>query len=426
MKSIFISYCHEPIYGELIQVFVDKLLKLDLPVIIDKYDLSPGNDLDVFMSDIVNREKYEKILVFCTKKYKEKANDIEGGVGQEAKTYKELVENNPNQEYVIPIIIEPNIEPKELLPDIFPKNTYYFNISNDIKFTNQETLDLIHYLQGVRPRKPQSSVLEALVTYTLANFPGLPKPLIDLFKQEMSKWITSSFTSSFGAMIQFNTWINLNNEYEILERLAPNIIEFTENLSNPYLTIDLLSIFWKYFDNIPNNPAALKIIERAVSVVETIEDKNINTQRIKLYIEYRKAITLHRMDMLDEALLKYNLLTEEESQDLLDPITIFNSGLYAGHIYKLKKEFIISDKSYNDVIISCEQAYNQNIPLEIFREIKQIQYIALNSLTIKNEQHLKIIERNKINDQGEFFNYITMSNSLYPLLFALPIKLIPN
>ena len=426
MKSIFISYCHESIYGDLIQVFVDKLLKLGLPVIIDKYDLSPGNDLDVFMSDIVDKEKYEKILVFCTVKYKEKADNNEGGVGEEAKIYKDFVKDNPNQEYVIPIIIEPNIEPKELLPTIFPKNTYYFNISNDIKFSNQETLDLIHYLQGVRPRKPQNSVLEALVTYTLANFPGLPKPLINLFKQEMSKWITTSFNSSFGAMIQFNTWINLNNEYEILKRLAPNIIEFTENLSNPYLTIDLLSIFWKYFDNIPNNPSALKIIERAVTVVETIEDKNVNTQRAKLYIEYRKAITLHRMNLLDEALLKYNLLTEDESQDLLDPITIFNSGLYAGHIYKLKNEILISDKSYNNVIISCEQANNQNIPLEIFREIKQIQYIALNSLTNKNEQHLKIIERNRINDQGEFFKYITMSNSLYPLLFAMPIKLIPD
>ena len=57
MKSIFISYCHEPIYGDLIQAFVDKLLKLGIPAVNDKYDLSPGNDLDVFMSDIVDREK---------------------------------------------------------------------------------------------------------------------------------------------------------------------------------------------------------------------------------------------------------------------------------------------------------------------------------------------------------------------------------
>lgn len=46
MKSLFISYCHEPIYKEVIQAFVDKLIKIGLPLIIDKYDLSPGNDLE--------------------------------------------------------------------------------------------------------------------------------------------------------------------------------------------------------------------------------------------------------------------------------------------------------------------------------------------------------------------------------------------
>jgi hypothetical protein len=425
MKSIFISYCHEPIYGDLIQAFVDKLLKLGIPAINDKYDLSPGNDLDVFMSDIVDREKYKKILVFCTAKYKEKADNNEGGVGQESKIYEDIVKNSPNQEYVIPIIIEPNIEAKELLPNIFPKNTYYFDLSNDLKFTNEQSLDLIHYLQGIRPRKPQTSVLEALVTYTLANFPGLPKPLIDLFKQEMSKWIVSTFTSSFGTMIKFNTWIDINNEYEILERLAPDIIEFTDSLSNPYVTIDLLSIFWKYFDNIPNNVDALKIIDRAVFVFNTIKDKNTNTQRIKLNLEFKRAISLHRMNLLDDALKIYKLITDEESQDLLDPVTVFNAALYAGHIYKLKLEILKSDKFYNDVIISCEQAHSQNIPLEIYYEIRQIQHIALNSLENKSDEHLQIIERNKIKDQHEYWGNITMSNSLYPKLFALPIKLIP-
>ena len=426
MKSIFISYCHEPIYGELIQAFVDKLLKLGLPLVIDKYDLSLGNDLDVFMSDIVDREKYEKILVFCTIKYKEKADNNEGGVGQEAKTYKDIVKDNPNQEYVIPIIIEPGIQAKELLPNIFPRNTYYFDLSNDLKFTNEQSQDLIQYLQGIRPRKPQTSVLEALVTYTLANFPGLPKPLIDLFKQEMSKWIVSTFTSSFGNMIIFNTWIDLRNEYEILEKLAPNIIEFTDSLSNPYVTIDLLSIFWKYFDNIPNNVDALKIIERALYVVDNIKDKNTNTQRIKLYIEFKRAISLHRMDLLDDALKIFNSITEEESQDLLDPVTVFYAALYAGHIYKLKQFIPESNKSYNDVIISCEQAYLQNLPLEIYYEIKQIQQVALNSIENKSDEHLQIIERNKIQDQHKYWGSMAMSSSLYPKLFALPIKFIPS
>ncbi|HRW22749.1 MAG TPA: toll/interleukin-1 receptor domain-containing protein, partial [Bacteroidales bacterium] len=339
MKSIFISYCHEPsIYKELVHIFVDKLIKTGLSVVIDKYDLSPGNDMDSFMNDIINKEKYEKVLVFCTSEYKNRADNKIGGVGQEVMTYKNLVKDKPNQEYVIPIIIEPNIKGIDLLPNIFPKNTYYINISNDLKFSTQESLDLIHYLQGVKPRKPQNSVLEALVTYTLANFPGLPKPLVDLFKQEMSKWIVSSFTNSFGAMIQFNTWVNLSVEYEILNRIAPNIIEFSKNLSNPYVAIDLLSIFWKYFDNIPNNINALNIINEAISISDLINEKNTNLNRIKLNLEFKKAITLHRMDMLDDALLKYNLIIEEESQDLLDPITIFTSALYAGHIYKLKKD----------------------------------------------------------------------------------------
>jgi len=426
MKSIFISYCHEPIYGELIQAFVDKLLKIGLPVVIDKYDLSPGNDLDVFMSDIVDREKYEKILVFCTVKYKEKADKNEGGVGQEAIIYKDIVKDNPNQEYVIPIIIQQDIEAKELLPIIFPRNTYYFDLSNDLKFTNEQSLDLIQYLQGIKPRKPQTSVLEALVTYTLANFPGLPKPLVDLFKQEMSKWIVSTFTSSFGNMIKFNTWIFLNNEYEILKRLAPDIIEFTDSLSNPYVTIDLLSIFWKYFDNIPNNADALKIIDRALYVIDAIEEKNTNTQKIKLYIEFKRAISLHRMNLLDDALKIYNLITEDESQNLLDPVTVFYAALYAGHIYKLKQDNPKSEKSYNDVIISCEQVHSQNIPLEIYYEIRQIQHVALNSIENKNDEHLQIIERNKINDQHDYWGNIAMSNSLYPKLFALPIKFIPS
>ncbi len=427
MKNIFISYCHEPlIYKEAIHVFVDILLKNGLPVVIDRYDLSPGHDLDFFMREIVNKDRYEKILVFCTAEYKRRADNQIGGVGMEAMTYRDIIKDNPSQEYVIPVIIEPIIDPKELLPNIFPPNAYYVDISNDLKFCNQASLDLIHYLQGAKPIKPTTSVLESLVTYSLANFPGLPRPLTELFKEEMSKWIVSSFMNSYGVMIKFNTWINLDDEYETLKRIAPNIVEFSSNLINPYVATDLLSIFWKYFDNIPNNPEALKAINKAISIIDSTEEDNLNIRRIKLNLEFRKAITLHRMDDLDVALEIYNKITINESQDILDPITVFTSALYAGHIYKIKKDIPNSTKSYNEIINSCEYAYSQSVPLDILNEIRNIQYVALNSIENKTEEHERIIERNRRQDLENTLRHNTMSNSLYPMLFAMPIKLIPS
>ena len=103
--KVFISYSwtSEEYKASVLQL-AEALVDNSIDVILDRWDLHAGHDKYAFMEQSI--EKADKVLVLCDKKYTEKANAREGGVGTETAIITPNVYENHEQEKFIPVIME--------------------------------------------------------------------------------------------------------------------------------------------------------------------------------------------------------------------------------------------------------------------------------------------------------------------------------
>ncbi len=84
--KVFISYSHDSAkHKQWVLAFATTLRDRGIDAILDQWDLKPGDDLPQFMEQ--NLEESEYAVMVCTRKYVEKANAGEGGVGYEKNDY---------------------------------------------------------------------------------------------------------------------------------------------------------------------------------------------------------------------------------------------------------------------------------------------------------------------------------------------------
>lgn len=93
-------------------------------VILDKWDLTPGQDKYSFMEQMVHAEDIDKVLIILDKKYTEKANGRSGGVGTETMIISDKVYQSTTQEKFIPIVAERDEEGNAYLPTYLGSRIY--------------------------------------------------------------------------------------------------------------------------------------------------------------------------------------------------------------------------------------------------------------------------------------------------------------
>ena len=96
--KIFISYSWSS--DELVMPLAQRLMSHGVNVVLDKWDLKEGQDKYVFMEQCVNDSDIDKVLIICDKKYAEKANNREGGVGDETAIISTEVYGKVKQEKI--------------------------------------------------------------------------------------------------------------------------------------------------------------------------------------------------------------------------------------------------------------------------------------------------------------------------------------
>ena len=103
--KVFISYSWtNEEYKITVLQLAEALVSKSVDVILDRWDLHPGQDKFAFMEQSI--EKADKVLVLCDKMYTEKANDRSGGVGTETEIITPDVYGKSLQEKFIPVIME--------------------------------------------------------------------------------------------------------------------------------------------------------------------------------------------------------------------------------------------------------------------------------------------------------------------------------
>lgn len=118
----FISYSwsNQPFALELAEA-----LRADgVKIVIDKWDLRPGQDMYRFMERCVADPTISKVVLLSDRTYREKADDRRGGVGAETALISSEVYRNSDQTKFIPVALEWDEEMDEPVLPVYLKSKY--------------------------------------------------------------------------------------------------------------------------------------------------------------------------------------------------------------------------------------------------------------------------------------------------------------
>lgn len=127
IPKVFISYSWSS--DDITMPLAERLVAHGVDVVLDKWDLKEGQDKYVFMEQCVNNPEIDKVLIVCDQKYADKANNREGGVGDETAIISTEIYGKVNQKKFIPIIAECDEEGNPYVP-VYIKSRIYVDLSN--------------------------------------------------------------------------------------------------------------------------------------------------------------------------------------------------------------------------------------------------------------------------------------------------------
>ena len=176
--KVFISYSHDSDkHKEWVLKLCTKLREDGVEVILDHWDLGPGDDLTLFMERGVRDS--DRVLVICTDTYVRKANAGEGGVGYERLIVTAQLARDLGTNKFIPIIRQSSNDEKT---PTFLATRVYIDFTDDDKFDEKfkELLHGIHEVPitqkpplGKNPLSNQPSEPEVLSR----NLPEIPEKI---------------------------------------------------------------------------------------------------------------------------------------------------------------------------------------------------------------------------------------------------------
>ncbi|MGC5814432.1 toll/interleukin-1 receptor domain-containing protein [Clostridium perfringens] len=165
VKKIFISYSWTtPKHEKWVLDLAERLVSDGVDVVLDKWNLKPGEDKYSFMERMVTDVNINKVLIICDSKYKEKADGRNGGVGTETQIITPELYTKVNQRKYIPIIAEYGEDFDSYIPT-YAKSLIGIDLANAADFEkNYEELlrDIYDKPRYVKPKlgKTPSFLLE--------------------------------------------------------------------------------------------------------------------------------------------------------------------------------------------------------------------------------------------------------------------------
>lgn len=156
--KVFISYAwSSPEHDEWVVRLATRLEENGVAVVLDKWDLKPGQDKYAFMERMATSSEVDKILVICDRVYKNKADDRTGGVGTETQILSQDVYEKVGQDRVIPIIAEKDEDGKYLVPT-YIRNRIFIDLSSEDLYEQGYEQLLRHLFNRPLHRRPERGV----------------------------------------------------------------------------------------------------------------------------------------------------------------------------------------------------------------------------------------------------------------------------
>jgi len=190
--KVFISYAWgSQDYQSKVLAFATALQRDGIEVLLDKWEISAGNDMNDFMEKSVNDNSVTNVIILIDNNYSKKANSRTGGVGTETQIISPEVYSSVEQTKFIPVILERGAD-GEICKPTYLSSRYHFDLSREETY-NDEYQSLVKSLYGVeRYKKPELGKRPSWVDEqisvspkTLVAYDSLKNNLSDLIKDEL-------------------------------------------------------------------------------------------------------------------------------------------------------------------------------------------------------------------------------------------------
>jgi len=212
---VFVSYSHDSAeHKKWVLDFATTLRNRGVDAIIDQWDLKPGDDLPHFMETQLSTADY--VVMICSKKYVDKANAGEGGVGYEKMILTSNLLSKIDNTKIVPVVRQKgsNLRPT------FLQTKLYVDFSNDseIEYSFDELLR--HLLDAPLFEKPP-----------IGNNPfkpmenSRPDRVSDGIKGVMA-CVADTYNATHESIISFSALINHSKMHRLtLERYLGDAIK---------------------------------------------------------------------------------------------------------------------------------------------------------------------------------------------------------
>lgn len=132
--KVFISYSWStPTHERWVLDLAEELIESGINVVLDKWDLKPGQDAIDFMEQMVKDTTIDKVLIISDKVYAKKADDRSGGVGTETQIISKKIYEQVDQERFIAVIAEKDPDGKAYTP-LFYHSRLYIDLSEPDRY----------------------------------------------------------------------------------------------------------------------------------------------------------------------------------------------------------------------------------------------------------------------------------------------------
>ncbi len=222
----FISYSWtSPEHINRVVSLAERLVGDGVDVVLDQWDLKEGHDKIVFMEKMVTDTTVNKVIVVSDRRYAEKADGREGGVGTESQIISKEVYERTEQDKFIPLVFEFDSKGQACLPT-FLKSRIYIDFSSV-----QQSAD--NYERLLR---------------TLFNKPAQQKPKLGKPPAYLSQE-TTTFSPNRSSLDMFIRALHEDKSsykalaIEYLERFHSGLEEFKIDLPPKKLEEEFLRVF---------------------------------------------------------------------------------------------------------------------------------------------------------------------------------------
>ena len=230
--KVFASYSHDSDeHKKWVLKLSCKLRESEVDVILDQWDLGPGDDITLFMENGVRDS--DRVLVICTDTYVRKANAGEGGVGYERLIVTAQLARDLGTKKFIPIIRQSSDNEKT---PTFLATRLYIDFTDDSEFDEKfnELLHEIHNVPIIRkprlgknPLPNQPSEPEVL-NHNLPKIPDKIESIADAYESafELARADDTLGWSRLVRQIRPNTFKSIVQwRQEELDKQRPETIE---------------------------------------------------------------------------------------------------------------------------------------------------------------------------------------------------------